>query len=193
MPCCVRHVVLVFLYLTNSLLPYLLCYLVCIAPPHTLLLPPSIRNLQAELNLVCEDRDKLAQELKRTPELIEKAMTDLREQCERPHDYLQPIMHYLFVYSITVSQTAFVIPSLPPPALPVESKLRRQQQDLEQSRAEVREAVVGREEAQQSLQQSQTQLEESKANLEQLHSQLLSQQELSEQGEARRGLLLGFI
>ncbi|XP_029925514.1 coiled-coil alpha-helical rod protein 1 isoform X2 [Myripristis murdjan] len=103
----------------------------------------SIRNLQAELNLVCEDRDKLTQELKRTPELIEKAMTDLREQFE--------------------------------------SKLRRQQQDLEQSRAEVREAVVGREEAQQSLQQSQTQLEESKANLEQLRSQLLNQQELREQ------------
>ncbi|XP_071772744.2 coiled-coil alpha-helical rod protein 1 [Centroberyx gerrardi] len=102
----------------------------------------SIRNLQAELNLVCEERDKLTQELKRTPELIEKTLADLREQFE--------------------------------------SKVRQQQQELEQSWVEVQEAAAGREEAQQSLQQTQTQLEESKVNLEQLRSQLLSQQEQSE-------------
>lgn len=53
-------------------------------PAHLSLLPCSIRNLQAELSLVCEERDKLAQELKRTPELIEKTLADLKEQCEPP-------------------------------------------------------------------------------------------------------------
>lgn len=48
------------------------------------LLPCSITNLQTELSLVCEERDKLTQELKRTPELIEKALADLKEQCEHP-------------------------------------------------------------------------------------------------------------
>ncbi|KAM7397811.1 hypothetical protein PAMA_005912 [Pampus argenteus] len=42
----------------------------------------SIRNLQTELSLVCEERDKLTQELKRTPELVEKALADLKEQYE---------------------------------------------------------------------------------------------------------------
>ncbi|XP_056141426.1 coiled-coil alpha-helical rod protein 1 [Lampris incognitus] len=105
----------------------------------------NIKNLQVELSLVCEERDKLTQELKRTPELIEKALADLRDQFD--------------------------------------SKLRQQQQELEQSRLEVCEAVCSRAEAQQRLQQAQTQLE-SKVNLEQLHSELLSQQEHSER--ARR-------
>ncbi|XP_040929675.2 coiled-coil alpha-helical rod protein 1 isoform X2 [Betta splendens] len=42
----------------------------------------SIANLRTELSLVCEERDKLTQELKRTPELIEKTLVDLREQYE---------------------------------------------------------------------------------------------------------------
>ncbi|XP_074529279.1 coiled-coil alpha-helical rod protein 1 [Halichoeres trimaculatus] len=42
----------------------------------------SITNLQTELSLVCEERDKLTQELKRTPALIEKALADLKEQYE---------------------------------------------------------------------------------------------------------------
>ncbi|KAI3373565.1 hypothetical protein L3Q82_022153, partial [Scortum barcoo] len=42
----------------------------------------SITNLQTELSLVCEERDKLTQELKRTPELIDKALADLKEQYE---------------------------------------------------------------------------------------------------------------
>ncbi|KAM4619797.1 coiled-coil alpha-helical rod protein 1 [Polymixia lowei] len=42
----------------------------------------SIRNLQAELHSVCEERDRLTQELKRTPQLIESALADLREQFE---------------------------------------------------------------------------------------------------------------
>lgn len=41
-----------------------------------------IRNLQTELRLVSEERDNLTQELKRTPELIEKALSDLKEQYE---------------------------------------------------------------------------------------------------------------
>ncbi|XP_068455821.1 coiled-coil alpha-helical rod protein 1 [Clinocottus analis] len=42
----------------------------------------SITNLQTELSVVCEERDKLTQELKRTPELIEKTLADLKEQYE---------------------------------------------------------------------------------------------------------------
>ncbi|XP_031176268.1 coiled-coil alpha-helical rod protein 1 isoform X2 [Sander lucioperca] len=42
----------------------------------------SLTNLQTELSLVCEERDKLTQELKRTPELIGKALADLKEQYE---------------------------------------------------------------------------------------------------------------
>lgn len=34
--------------------------------------------------MVHEERDKLAKELKRTPELIEKTLSQLREQCEYP-------------------------------------------------------------------------------------------------------------
>ncbi|XP_028278350.1 coiled-coil alpha-helical rod protein 1 isoform X3 [Parambassis ranga] len=108
----------------------------------------SIRNLQAEHSLVCEERDKLAQELKRTPELIEKTLADLKEQYE--------------------------------------SKVRQQQQELEQSWEKVRQAVAQREETEQSLQQIQVQLEESKVNLEKLHCELLSQKELSEQALLER-------
>ncbi|XP_035033633.1 coiled-coil alpha-helical rod protein 1 [Hippoglossus stenolepis] len=103
----------------------------------------SLTNLQTELGLVCEERDKLTQELKRTPELIEKALADLKEQYE--------------------------------------SKRRQQQQELEQSWTEVRQAAAGREEAERSLQHSQAQLEECKGNLEKLRSELLTQQEHSEQ------------
>ncbi|KAM6907543.1 coiled-coil alpha-helical rod protein 1 [Xenentodon cancila] len=39
-------------------------------------------SLQIEHSLVCEERDRLTQELKRTPELIEKALADLKEQYE---------------------------------------------------------------------------------------------------------------
>lgn len=46
------------------------------------ILPCSITNLRTELTLVCEERDKLTQELKRTPGLIDKTLADLREQCE---------------------------------------------------------------------------------------------------------------
>ncbi|KAM7374170.1 hypothetical protein PAMP_006844 [Pampus punctatissimus] len=108
----------------------------------------SIRNLQTELNLVCEERDKLTQELKRTPELVEKALADLKEQYER--------------------------------------RLRQQQQELEQSWVEVQQAVAGREEAQHSLQQIQAQLDESKVNLKKLQSELLIQQEHSEQALQER-------
>lgn len=42
----------------------------------------SITNLQMELSVVCGERDELAQELKRTPELIERTLADLKEQYE---------------------------------------------------------------------------------------------------------------
>lgn len=103
----------------------------------------SIRNLQIEHSLVCEERDRLTQELKRTPELIEKALADLKEQYE--------------------------------------SKVRQQQQELEQSWVEVQQAVDGREEAEQNLQQIQAQLEDTKVTLEKARCELLSQQEHSKQ------------
>ncbi|XP_055727234.1 coiled-coil alpha-helical rod protein 1 isoform X3 [Salvelinus fontinalis] len=40
----------------------------------------AVTELQAELASACEERDKLRQELKRTPELIESALADVREQ-----------------------------------------------------------------------------------------------------------------
>ncbi|XP_011481914.1 coiled-coil alpha-helical rod protein 1 [Oryzias latipes] len=40
----------------------------------------SLTNLQTEYGLICEERDRLSLELKRTPELIEKALADLKEQ-----------------------------------------------------------------------------------------------------------------
>ncbi|KAK9536345.1 hypothetical protein VZT92_006133 [Zoarces viviparus] len=42
----------------------------------------SITNLQTELSAVCKERDELTHELKRTPELIQKALADLKEQYE---------------------------------------------------------------------------------------------------------------
>lgn len=67
---------------------------------------------------------------------------------------------------------------------PDESKLRQQQQDLEQSCTDVRLAVAGREAAEQSLQQVQAQLDESKVDLDKLCAELLIQQERSERGKA---------
>lgn len=66
--------------------------------------------------------------------------------------------------------------------------MRQLQQELEQRWMEVRQAAAGREEAEQSLQQIQAQLEESKVNLEKLSSELLSQQEHCERGEASASL-----
>ncbi|XP_061753702.1 coiled-coil alpha-helical rod protein 1 isoform X2 [Nerophis ophidion] len=42
----------------------------------------SIRHLQTELRFVCNENSKLRHELKRTPELIEKALADMKEQYE---------------------------------------------------------------------------------------------------------------
>lgn len=39
-----------------------------------------------ELHLIYEERDKLTKELKRTPELIEITLAELREQCEHPYN-----------------------------------------------------------------------------------------------------------
>ncbi|XP_060911466.1 coiled-coil alpha-helical rod protein 1 [Labrus mixtus] len=102
----------------------------------------SISNLHTELRLVCEERDKLTWELKRTPELIERALADLKEQHE--------------------------------------GKVHQQQQELEQSWMEVRQAVAGRQEAEENLQEIQAQLKESEINLEKLRFELLNQQEHSE-------------
>ncbi|KAM4545279.1 coiled-coil alpha-helical rod protein 1 isoform 2-T2 [Odontesthes bonariensis] len=108
----------------------------------------SIPNLQMEHSLVCEERDRLTQELKRTPELIEKALADLKEQYE--------------------------------------SKVRQQQQEMEQGCVAVKLAAAGREEAQEKLLQIQAQLEESNVSLERLGCELLRQQEHSEQALQER-------
>ncbi|XP_038152504.1 coiled-coil alpha-helical rod protein 1 isoform X1 [Cyprinodon tularosa] len=49
----------------------------------------SIINLKMENSLVCEERDRLMQELRRTPELVEKALADLKEQYESKVRQLQ--------------------------------------------------------------------------------------------------------
>lgn len=62
--------------------------------------------------------------------------------------------------------------------------MRQQQKELEQSWMEVHQAVAGREETEQKLLELQAQLKEREVNLETLRSELLSQQEHSERGEA---------
>lgn len=69
--------------------------------------PCSVRNLQAELRSACEERDKLAQELKRTPELIDKSLAHLREQCESPYNTRRPSSEN------TACSPAEFMPSLP--------------------------------------------------------------------------------
>lgn len=162
--------------------PLPLCSFICSATLSVLLC--SSTNLLTELSLVCEERDKLTQELKRTPELIEKSLTDLKEQCEHPYNLQHLIIkHYLFICWVSMFGNVYVSVYLCVSSSD-ESKLRQQQQELEQSWVEVRRAVAGREEAEQSLQQIQAQLEESKVNREEHSSELLSQQEHSERGEA---------
>lgn len=133
---------------------------------------------------MCEERDKLTQELKRTPELIEKALADLKEQRE----HTLQLAALLCYTTLSVGYQCFGNVCFPAHLFCTsssdESKLRWQQQQLEQSRAEVRQALAGGAEAERSLQQIQAQLEESKVNLEELRSELLSQQEHSERGEA---------
>ena len=43
-----------------------------------------IERLQAEVALLSSERDTLTQELKRTPDLIQSALSDLQQQCEYP-------------------------------------------------------------------------------------------------------------
>nr|XP_061801163.1 coiled-coil alpha-helical rod protein 1-like [Nerophis lumbriciformis] len=103
----------------------------------------SIQNLQIELSLVSEEKLKLTQELKKTPELIEEALADMKEEYE--------------------------------------SKLRQQQEELEQCRNETQKAVSGREEVQQNLRDVLAQLEVGNGRRDELQSKLLSQKEHSEQ------------
>lgn len=52
---------------------------------------------------MCEERDKLTQELKRTPELIEKTLADLKEKCEYSYNSQHLItMYYLFICWVAV-------------------------------------------------------------------------------------------
>lgn len=147
--------------------------------------PCSITNLQTELRLVCEERDKLTQELKRTPELIDKSLAHLKEQCEHPYNSQHPLItHHLFIcWVLLLFATEYVSVYLCMSSTD-EGSLKQQQQELEQSWAEVQQAVAGREEAEQRLQQIQAQLEESRVNLEEVSSELCHQQERSERGEA---------
>lgn len=139
--------------------------------------PCSFTNLQTELSLVCAERDTLTQELKRTPELISKSLADLKEQCEHPHASQHiNITHRLLIIA-QVCLTLYMFSS-------DEAKLRQQQQEVEQSWVEVRQAVAGREEAELTLQEVQAQLQESKVKVEELSSELLSQLERGERGEA---------
>lgn len=56
-----------------------------------------------------DERDKLTQELKRTPELIDKSLANLKEQCE--HLYNSPhliIAHYLSICWVSMFAKVFV-------------------------------------------------------------------------------------
>lgn len=73
-----------------------------------------------------------------------------------------------------------------------ESKLRHQQQELEQSWVEVRRAAAGREQAEHNLQLIQAQLGECRVNLEEVSRELLHQQERSDRGECAWFLTLTY-
>ncbi|CAL8307858.1 unnamed protein product [Gadus morhua 'NCC'] len=111
-----------------------------------------VSRLQAELHLLGEEREELSQELRRTPDLIDKALAQLRETfgCQ----------------------------------------LKEQQEELDRSREALAGALSSQEEVQRREHETQARLEEAKARLEELHSQLLLQQEQSQQAlrEAEAGL-----
>ncbi|KAG1958491.1 coiled-coil alpha-helical rod protein [Pimephales promelas] len=48
-----------------------------------------VKNLQAEVELLSADRDKLTQELKRTPDLIQASLSELQQQRERELSHLR--------------------------------------------------------------------------------------------------------
>lgn len=73
-----------------------------------------------------------------------------------------------------------------------ESKLRHQQQELEQSLVEVRRAAGGREQAEHNLRLIQAQLGECRVNLEEVSRELLHQQEHSDRGECAWFLILTY-
>ncbi|XP_056450895.1 coiled-coil alpha-helical rod protein 1 [Gadus chalcogrammus] len=102
-----------------------------------------VSRLQAELHLLGEEREELSQELRRTPDLIDKALAQLRETfgCQ----------------------------------------LKEQQEELDRSREALAGALSSQEEVQRREHETQARLEEAKARLEELHSQLLLQEEQSQQ------------
>lgn len=51
---------------------------------------------------MCEERDRLTQELKRTPELIEKTLADLKEQRE----YSYNSQHLIITYNLFICLVA---------------------------------------------------------------------------------------
>lgn len=128
-----------------------------------------------ELRLVYEERDKLTKELKRTPELIETTVAEVREQCEHPYNSHSDGQKSTCgnVWVSLCLQTLFSD----------ESKLRHQQQELEQSCVEVQRAAAGREQAEHNLRMIQAQLGECRVNLEERSRELLHQQERSDHGE----------
>lgn len=128
-----------------------------------------------ELHLVYEERDKLTKELKRTPELIEITLADLREQCEHPYNSHSDGQKST-CSNVWVSLCFWT-------SFPDESKLRHQQQELEQSWVEVRRAAAGREQAEHNLRLIQAQLGECRVNLEEVSRELLHQQEHSDRSE----------
>lgn len=136
----------------------------------------SITKLQMELHLVYEERDKLTKELKRTPELIEITLAQLREQCKRPEN-AQPDGQKSTCSKVWVPLCLCT-------SFSDESKLRRQQQELEQSWVEVRRAAAGGEQAEHDLRLVQAQLGECRVSLEEVSRDLLHQKEHGERSES---------
>lgn len=71
-----------------------------------------------------------------------------------------------------------------------ESKVKHQQQELEQSWEEVRRAAAGRQQAERDLRLIQAQLGECRVSLEERSRELFHQQERSDRGECARGFIL---
>nr|XP_015816454.2 coiled-coil alpha-helical rod protein 1 isoform X1 [Nothobranchius furzeri] len=93
-----------------------------------------IRNLQMELSLVREERDKLTLELKRTPELIEKALADLKEQYEsKVRQQQQELEHSCMELKLAAASRVEAEQSL----LQIQAQLEESSASLERLRCEL--------------------------------------------------------
>ncbi|XP_077447571.1 coiled-coil alpha-helical rod protein 1 isoform X2 [Stigmatopora argus] len=136
----------------------------------------SIRSLQLELSAVTTEKSQLARELRKTPQLIDKALADMKEECEVPLEAKNgPFGSLSFRSGFALARRAAD-----------ESKLERQRGELERCREQAQKAEAGGEELGQNLRDVLARLEGSEDAREELRSRLLSQKERGQQALQER-------